>query len=96
MQVVNYMDFAPSYAGTIFGIGNTVSSVAGMLAPVVSHYKCNASVNRRYAQVMGAMTPNGTAEEWRSLFYVTAAIMVAGNTIFCLFARGTVQVIVNC
>uniref|UniRef100_A0A914C6I4 Major facilitator superfamily (MFS) profile domain-containing protein n=2 Tax=Acrobeloides nanus TaxID=290746 RepID=A0A914C6I4_9BILA len=73
--VVNYLDIAPTFAGPILGIGNTLSCCAGILAPLL----------------MGWMTPTGSKEEWRLVFYVTAAILVFGAVFFSIFASGEVQ-----
>lgn len=72
---VNHVDFAPKYAGILYGITNTVGTLPGMIAPIVA----------------GALTPNDTSEEWRNVFYVCAAFCVLGMTIFGLFSRGEVQ-----
>ncbi|VDI83016.1 Hypothetical predicted protein [Mytilus galloprovincialis] len=40
--IVNHNDFAPKYAGVLFGITNTFATVPGMIAPIVA----------------GALTPN--------------------------------------
>lgn len=33
--VVNHVDIAPKYAGTLFGIGNTFATISGIVAPMV-------------------------------------------------------------
>uniref|UniRef100_A0AC35UCF5 MFS domain-containing protein n=1 Tax=Rhabditophanes sp. KR3021 TaxID=114890 RepID=A0AC35UCF5_9BILA len=49
----NRKQIAPIHSGTLVGIGNTLSGLAGMMGPVL----------------MAAMTPNRTREEWRHIFY---------------------------
>ncbi|KAK0416233.1 hypothetical protein QR680_012364 [Steinernema hermaphroditum] len=73
--IVNYLDIAPAHAGTILGIGNTLSCFAGILSPLV----------------MGWMTPTGSKEEWQSVFWLTAAILVFGAAFYVVFAKGDVQ-----
>ncbi|XP_067659181.1 uncharacterized transporter slc-17.2-like [Haliotis asinina] len=64
--MVNTIDFAPRYAGLLFGINNTISTIPGMLAPLVA----------------GALTPNDTPEEWRNVFYVCAGLISVGALVF--------------
>ncbi|VDI83014.1 Hypothetical predicted protein [Mytilus galloprovincialis] len=73
--IVNHNDFAPKYAGVLFGITNTFATVPGMIAPIVA----------------GALTPNDTSEEWRNVFYVCAAFCILGTLVFGGLARGEVQ-----
>ncbi|VDP01216.1 unnamed protein product, partial [Soboliphyme baturini] len=72
--LINYMDIAPQFSGTLFGIGNTMSSMAGILAPAV----------------MGAMTPNGTKEEWLLFFNLTDRILTVSFVLFLIFGKGEV------
>ncbi|KAK3787981.1 hypothetical protein RRG08_042269 [Elysia crispata] len=71
----NHLDLAPSYAGILYGITNTAATIPGMVAPIVT----------------GALTPTGSADEWRTVFYVCAAIAIAGMVIFVLLADGELQ-----
>ncbi|XP_035826364.1 sialin [Aplysia californica] len=72
---VNHLDLAPAYAGILFGITNTAATIPGMIAPLVA----------------GAMTPNRSAEEWRSVFYVCGAVAAVGGIIYVILADGELQ-----
>uniref|UniRef100_A0A915L0C6 Major facilitator superfamily (MFS) profile domain-containing protein n=1 Tax=Romanomermis culicivorax TaxID=13658 RepID=A0A915L0C6_ROMCU len=72
---INYMDIAPPFAGTILGIGNTISCLSGILAPMA----------------MGELTSDGTRQEWLILFWITAIILVAGTVFYVIFAQGEIQ-----
>ncbi|VBB33275.1 unnamed protein product, partial [Acanthocheilonema viteae] len=73
--VVNYLDIAPTFAGPILGIGNTISCIAGIIGPLM----------------VGQLTPTGSKEEWQLVFWITGAVLLTGTVIFCLFAKGEVQ-----
>ncbi|XP_067658752.1 uncharacterized transporter slc-17.2-like [Haliotis asinina] len=73
--VVNTVDFAPRYAGILFGLDNAAATVPGMVAPLLA----------------GALTPNKTQEEWRNVFYVCAGFCALGTLVFGTLARGEVQ-----
>ncbi|XP_055859791.1 sialin-like [Biomphalaria glabrata] len=72
---INHGDIAPPYAGTLFGISNTLATVPGIISPYI----------------VSAMTKNGTKEEWRSTFYVAAGIYLFGNIWYIIFGRGEIQ-----
>ncbi|XP_076472601.1 sialin-like [Babylonia areolata] len=69
--MVNHIDFAPRYAGVIYGITNTVSTIPGVVAP----------------EVAGLLTPNRTQEEWRNVFYVCGGFTLLGAIVFGGFAQ---------
>ncbi|XP_046343617.2 uncharacterized transporter slc-17.2-like [Haliotis rufescens] len=73
--LVNTADFAPRYAGILFGISNTVATTPGMLAPLLA----------------GILTPNKTQEEWRNVFYVCGGVCILGTLVFGTQARGELQ-----
>ncbi|XP_048250163.1 uncharacterized transporter slc-17.2-like [Haliotis rufescens] len=73
--IVNTVDFAPRYAGILFGICNAAATVPGMVAPLLA----------------GALTPNKTQEEWRNVFYVCAGFCALGSLVFGTQARGELQ-----
>ncbi|XP_048250788.1 uncharacterized transporter slc-17.2-like [Haliotis rufescens] len=73
--IVNTVDFAPRYAGILFGICNAAGTVPGMVAPLLA----------------GVLTPNKTQEEWRNVFYVCAGFCALGSLVFGTQARGELQ-----
>ncbi|XP_013382624.1 uncharacterized transporter slc-17.2-like [Lingula anatina] len=72
---INVADIAPRFAGEIFGISNTLASFSGIISP----------------NIVAALTPNGTREEWKWVFFITCAIYSFGALFFLIFASGEVQ-----
>ncbi|MCP9258952.1 putative transporter C38C10.2 [Dirofilaria immitis] len=50
--VVNYLDIAPTFAGPLLGIGNTITCLAGIIGPLM----------------VGKLTPTGSQQEWQLVF----------------------------
>ncbi|KAL2083476.1 hypothetical protein ACEWY4_021249 [Coilia grayii] len=72
---INHLDIAPSYAGILLGITNSFATIPGMVGPVIAR----------------SLTKSNTIEEWRTVFYISAAINLFGAAFFSLFGKGTVQ-----
>ncbi|XP_038656410.1 sialin [Scyliorhinus canicula] len=72
---INHLDIAPSYAGILLGITNTFATIPGMVGPIVAK----------------ALTFNHTVAQWRTVFYIAAAIDVFGAVFFTIFGKGAVQ-----
>uniref|UniRef100_A0A2C9KAP8 Major facilitator superfamily (MFS) profile domain-containing protein n=1 Tax=Biomphalaria glabrata TaxID=6526 RepID=A0A2C9KAP8_BIOGL len=73
--MVNQVDFAPRYAGVLYGMTNMVATVPGIVAPLV----------------VGALTPNKTQEEWKRVFYICGAFTLVGTIVFGGFAVGELE-----
>lgn len=73
--MVNLMDFAPKYAGTLMGVANGLASCTGFLAPFS----------------VAKLTPNGTSGEWQRVFFLASALYFFGALFFIVFGRGEVQ-----
>ncbi|KAK2173555.1 hypothetical protein NP493_868g04001 [Ridgeia piscesae] len=72
---VNHVDIAPRYAGILIGISNTAATIPGAVSPTLA----------------GALTPNGTQQEWQLVFFICTAIYVGGTITFLWLARGEEQ-----
>lgn len=74
--MVNHIDIAPNFAGTLFGITNAAATIPGWLAPMT----------------VGALTNNKqTIGQWRIVFFIAAAFYVADAVFFIVFASGVEQ-----
>ncbi|XP_028844899.1 sialin [Denticeps clupeoides] len=72
---INHLDIAPPYAGVLLGITNSFATIPGMVGPVIGR----------------ALTRNNTIGEWRTVFYISAAINIFGAAFYTVFGKGTVQ-----
>lgn len=74
--MVNHVDIAPNFAGTLFGITNAAATIPGWVAPMT----------------VGALTNGQqTFGQWRKVFYISAAWFIADAVFFLCFASGTEQ-----
>ncbi|XP_053378553.1 sialin-like [Mercenaria mercenaria] len=73
--VVNPVDIAPRYAGIILAISNTTGSFCSFFTPFV----------------IGIITEDKTQEQWKTVFYITAAVYTFGAIIFVMFGSGELQ-----
>ncbi len=56
----------------MFGLENVIGTIPGIVSPILTGY----------------IVRDETQDEWSVVFYITAAIYVAGTIVFCLFGRG--------
>ncbi|XP_064637291.1 sialin-like isoform X3 [Lineus longissimus] len=73
---VNVLDFAPYFAGSIYGIMNTVSTIPGFIGPYLVGYFTEEK------QTIG---------QWMKVFYIEVAITVVGCLFYVIFASGERQ-----
>ncbi|XP_025207799.1 putative inorganic phosphate cotransporter [Melanaphis sacchari] len=72
---VNALDLSPNFAGTLMAIVGTIGCLSGVIAPYI----------------VGVMVPNSSMEEWRDVFWLSAAILIATNLLFLQYGSGNVQ-----
>ncbi|KAK4016726.1 putative inorganic phosphate cotransporter isoform X1 [Daphnia magna] len=78
---VNFVEIAPPYAGTLFGVTNAVANLCGFMAP--------------YA--VGVLVKgNQTLGQWRLVFLIAAGVYCVSNTIFLIFGSSQVQPWAEC
>lgn len=72
---VNALDLSPNYAGTIMALVNAIGALSGIVTPYL----------------IGVLIPNSSMQEWRLVFWITVAVLVATNIIFVMLGSGEVQ-----
>nr|XP_042909068.1 sialin-like isoform X2 [Parasteatoda tepidariorum] len=67
---INHLDLSPEYAGTLYGISNTFSSMMGFLAPMFVGYITNE---------------HQSFQEWYTVFGTVIAVLLFSSVIFSVF-----------
>ncbi|CAF0740881.1 unnamed protein product [Didymodactylos carnosus] len=67
--VVNFNDIVPAYSGVIFGIANTLASLAGVIGNLVA----------------GIVIKQPTLHNWRYLFILFGIVYFVGGVVYVLF-----------
>lgn len=72
---VNSLDLSPNYSGTLLALANGIGALSGIATPYV----------------IGVLTPNQTASEWRLVFWIVFVIYFITNLIYVIYSSGDVQ-----
>lgn len=75
--VPNLIALSPQFAGTTFGISNSLSSTSGFLAPFITGSIINKSQD---------------VQTWRQVFYVAAIVPIMANFFYLTFAKAEQQI----
>ncbi|XP_033214215.1 sialin-like isoform X2 [Belonocnema kinseyi] len=72
---VNALDLSPNYSGTLMAIVNGIGAFTGIVTPLI----------------VGALTPNKSLTEWRTVFWIVLVVFIITNIVFVIYASGEVQ-----
>lgn len=73
---VNHIDLAPNHAGTMMGITNCAANIMSIIAPLI----------------VGLVLHDPTDPvQWRTVFYISAAIYFLGNLVFIILGKADIQ-----
>ncbi|XP_030762119.1 putative inorganic phosphate cotransporter [Sitophilus oryzae] len=73
---INHMDLSPNHAGSLMGLCNAFSQIAGAAAPLV---------------VQLIVKNESDVFQWRNVFFLSAGINVFTSVVFIIFGSGSVQ-----
>ncbi|XP_018911132.1 putative inorganic phosphate cotransporter isoform X2 [Bemisia tabaci] len=72
---VNALDLSPNYAGTLMAVVGGIGAMSGILTPYL----------------VGVLTPDGTLEEWRTVFWLSSIVLIITNIIYVALGSGEIQ-----
>lgn len=72
---VTALDLSPNYSGSVMALVNAIGCISGILTPYV----------------VGVLTTNRSAEEWRIVFWLMALVSVLTNMVFIIFGSCSLQ-----
>ncbi|XP_044759367.1 sialin-like isoform X2 [Coccinella septempunctata] len=75
-NLANSQDLAPAFAGSLYGIANTVGGTTGFISPAIVGYYTKDH--------------NGI-DQWRKIFYIGGAVYIVSGLTFCIFGSGENQ-----
>ncbi|KAL1494024.1 hypothetical protein ABEB36_009697 [Hypothenemus hampei] len=73
---VNHVDISPNHAGILMGITNGISNIFGIVAPLLVQFLVSDEAD-----------PN----QWKIIFFMTAAVYVGADIFYISFGSGEVQ-----
>ncbi|KAH8305918.1 hypothetical protein KR018_003647, partial [Drosophila ironensis] len=73
---LNHVDLSPNFAGLLFGVSNTLMSLAGVVSPLI---------------IGIAVTNESDRSQWRLVFLGISVILFLGNLMYVIFGEMTVQ-----
>ncbi|TRY68251.1 hypothetical protein TCAL_07674, partial [Tigriopus californicus] len=72
---ISHSDLVGPYAGSAFGITNTIAQLPGFIIPILVAY----------------FAPHGTLSEWRTIFYIASGAKTVGAVIYLFFGSLELQ-----
>ncbi|XP_064597334.1 sialin-like [Liolophura sinensis] len=74
--IVNHLDIAPKFSGTLMGLTNCFGTLPGFLGPILAGYLTDKQQ---------------TSAQWQKVFYISCGIYVFGTVFYLAFASGDIQ-----
>ncbi|CAH0585970.1 unnamed protein product [Chrysodeixis includens] len=74
--MVNHIDLAPNFSGTLMMLGNVLMNICNVLLPIL---------------VANVVTDVGDQIQWRIMFFIVATVSLSCNVVFVLWMSGDVQ-----
>ncbi|XP_015516454.1 putative inorganic phosphate cotransporter isoform X1 [Neodiprion lecontei] len=72
----NHQDLSPNFAGSLYGVMNTIGSFPGFIIPAV----------------VGVLTnEHNSVETWRPMFWISAIVFMSATVLFWLFGSANIQ-----
>ena len=71
-------EYAPNFAGTVFGFANILAFAAGVFAPY-------------FVGILLDSDTQSSSEQWNLIFYITVIIYVVGGVVFVIFGTDKQQ-----
>lgn len=95
---VNALDLSPNFAGTLMAIVGTIGCLSGVIAPYIVgilvpnvRFVLLCVLMSNWIFVNNFFSAQSTMEEWRDVFWLSSAILIATNLLFLQYGSGDVQ-----